>query len=158
MIFDHTNNLNLYFKGEWVDQVIHFYKTLTVDTPNGVYPLDGEKSFCKVLDYKTKAENWITESHQKYVDVQISLAGQELIEIYDNTKGQLEQLKTYDEKTDCIFYKYPPSSPICTQLLTPGFMGIYFPQDIHATQIAVENSTGHIKKAVFKVSEKLILN
>jgi YhcH/YjgK/YiaL family protein len=158
MIFDHTDNLHLYFKGKWVEQVVQFHKTLTLDTPNGNYSLDGEQLFCKVLDYNTKTENWITESHQKYVDIQISLGGQELIKIYDNTNGELEQMQAYDEKTDCIFYKYPANAPMCTQLLTTGFMGIYFPQDIHATQIAVDGSPGYIKKAVFKVSIDLILN
>jgi YhcH/YjgK/YiaL family protein len=150
MIADKVLNLKYYFRAPWVDQVLQFYTTISGDTPNGIYSLAEEKLFCKVLDYHIKTENWITESHQKYVDIQISLGGQELIEIYDNTNGELEQIKIYDEKTDCTFYNYPTNSPICTQLLTTGFMGIYFPQDIHATQIAIENSTGHIKKAVLR--------
>ena len=158
MIADKVLNIQQYFRAPWVDQVLQFYKTLSVDTPNGIYHLTEEKLFCKVLDYHTKIENWVTESHQKYVDIQISLGGQELIEIYDNTNGELEQKKNYDEKTDCTFYKYPTIAPICTQLLTPNFMGIYFPQDVHTTQIAVDGSSGYIKKAVFKVSINLILN
>lgn len=158
MIADKVQNIKNYFRAPWVDQVLEFYMTISADTPNGIYPLSENKLFCKVLDYHTKTENWITESHQKYVDIQISLGGQELIEIYDNANSELEQIKTYDEKTDCIFYKYPTNSPVCTQLLTKGFMGIYFPHDIHATQKAVDSSSGYIKKAVFKVSIDLILN
>jgi YhcH/YjgK/YiaL family protein len=84
MIADKVTNLGQYFNQPWVEQVLQFYDTLSKDTPNGIYHLDGEQLFCKVLDYHTKTENWITESHQKYVDIQISLQGQELIEIYDN--------------------------------------------------------------------------
>ena len=79
-----------------------------------------------------------------------------MIEIYNNTNGELEIMKPYEEDTDCTFYKYPAIEPICTQVLTVGFMGIYLPQDIHTTQIAVSNTVSYIKKAVFKVSQELI--
>jgi YhcH/YjgK/YiaL family protein len=158
MIADKVTNLSQYFNQPWVEQVLQFYNTISVDTPNGIYHLDGENLFCKVLDYHTKKENWITESHRKYIDIQISLQGQELIEIYDNTNGELEIIKPYKESTDCTFYKYPVIKPTCTQLLTVGFMGIYFPHDIHTTQIAVKSEMDFIKKAVFKVSQELIHN
>jgi beta-galactosidase beta subunit len=71
----------------------------------------------------------------------------------DNTKGKLEIIKPYEESTDCTFYKYPSViTPIYTQVLIEGLMGIYFPQDIHTTQVAVKGSIAGVKKAVFKVN------
>jgi YhcH/YjgK/YiaL family protein len=157
MIFDNIGNLKIYFKDNWADKALMFYERLTNDTKNGIYQIDGDHIFCKVLDYKTKMDSWVTESHQKYIDIQIPLEGQEIIEVY-NGNNELEIIKSYNESTDCTFYKYPAITPACTQLLTAGFMGIYFRQDIHTTQIAVNNEISYIKKAVFKVSHELILN
>lgn len=45
MIFDNISNLNVYFKGAWITEVTKFFKTLTVSTPNRVYPLAGDQLF-----------------------------------------------------------------------------------------------------------------
>lgn len=158
MIFDKVENLSQYFDKPWVNLVLDFYKTLDVNTPNGEYELMGRDLYCKVLDYETKTSDFITESHKKYVDIQIPLDGEEIIEIYYGLGNKLQISQIYKESTDCIYYLYPKEKPFCTQFLAPKFMGIYFPCDIHTCQIAVNNSIGHIKKAVFKVSEHLILN
>ena len=81
MIFDKIENLPQYFDKPWVNLVLDFYKTLNINSPNGEYELMGRDLYCKVLDYETKTSDFITESHRKYVDIQISLSGEEIIEV-----------------------------------------------------------------------------
>jgi len=57
MIFDNISNLNVYFKGAWITEVTKFFKTLTVSTPNRVYPLAGDQLFF--------AKYWIIIPKQK---------------------------------------------------------------------------------------------
>lgn len=53
---------------------------------NGNYPLRKDDIFFKVLRYETKESGCITESHRKFIDIQLVLSGVELIEIYDGSK------------------------------------------------------------------------
>jgi YhcH/YjgK/YiaL family protein len=158
MIFDKVENLSRYFDKPWVSVVLDFYKTLDLNTPNGEYELMGRDLYCKVLDYETKTTDFITESHRKYVDIQISLIGVEIIEVYHENGNKFLETKTYEDSSDCAYYLYPAEEPHCRHFLTPEYMGIYFPSDIHTCQIAVNNSIVYIKKAVFKISKELIFN
>jgi biofilm protein TabA len=156
MIFDKVENLSQYFDKPWVNLVLDFYKTLDLNTPNGEYELMGRDLFCKVLDYETKTTDFITESHRKYVDIQISLDGEEFIEVYGFEEVVITE--PYNEISDCIFYKTTENSLSLIKIqLTKGMMGIFLPQDIHKTQISVKH-VSEIKKAVFKVHKSLILS
>jgi YhcH/YjgK/YiaL family protein len=156
MIFDKVENLSQYFDKPWVGVVLDFYNTLDVNTPNGEYELMGRDLFCKVLDYETKTSDFITESHRKYVDIQISLDGEEFIEVYGVEEVFITE--PYNEISDCIFYKTTENSLSLIKIqLTKGMMGIFLPQDVHKTQISVKHAN-EIKKAVFKVHKSLILS
>lgn len=155
MIIDKIENLSLYFSNDWVKQISSFYEKITDATKDGEYAIiENDKLFCKVLTYTTKQSNWITESHLEYVDFQIILEGEEVIEVY--TPQQLEVKEEYNSKKDCVFYKYPlENTPFTKILLTKGSIGIFFPQDAHATQMSLDGGSHHIRKAVFKVHKSL---
>jgi biofilm protein TabA len=153
MIFDKVENLSQYFDKPWVGVVLDFYKTLDVNTPNGEYELMGRDLYCKVLDYETKTSDFITESHRKYVDIQIIMKGQEIIETFLIDK--LNILVEYKNEIDCTFYENSNIEPLTRVLLEPSFFALFFPQDAHKTQIALNNVSNSLKKIVFKVEKSL---
>ncbi|CAN1556701.1 EbgC Beta-galactosidase, beta subunit [Spirosomataceae bacterium] len=152
MIFDKVENLPQYFDKPWVNLVLDFYKTLDVNTPNGEYELMGRDLYCKVLDYETKTTDFITESHRKYVDIQISLDGEEIIEVNNFDSPNLSISENYNEINDCIFYNNSLSHFDNKIHLRKDFMAIFFPQDIHTTQILSSKIESRIKKVVFKLN------
>jgi YhcH/YjgK/YiaL family protein len=156
MIFDKVENLSQYFDKPWVNLVLDFYKTLDVNTPNGEYELMGRDLYCKVLDYETKTSDFITESHRKYVDIQISLDGEEIIEVNNFDNSNLSVSKNYNEINDCIFYLNSLEHFDNRIYLRKDFMAIFFPQDIHTTQISILKEKNNIKKVVFKVDTIII--
>jgi YhcH/YjgK/YiaL family protein len=154
MIIDIIKNWNVYFKDDWAKLAFDFLDTISEETLDGEYSLmDNGKLFCKVLSYNTKNEDWITESHKEYTDIQILLRGEEIINLFE--ASTLEVKDDYDSEIDCIFYNLPIKKPSVSMLLIPGIIGVFHPQDAHTTQIAPNNNIQNIRKVVFKVHQSL---
>ncbi|KOS06372.1 hypothetical protein AM493_10280 [Flavobacterium akiainvivens] len=150
MIIDKIENWPLYFKKPLFAELFKELENYSKDTTNGVYK-DHDNYYFKVMSYDTKENSTVIESHRKEVDIQIVYSGAEHIKIYD--AASVEIIEAYDAETDCQFYK--PVAPAFTEVtLRPGFMAIFFPNDIHHPQFAV-NKPETIKKIVVKVDEKL---
>ena len=151
MIVDKITNRKLYFKGEVFDELFKQLDAYTLETPNGVYKNHNDFYF-KVMSYKTKFESNITESHRKEVDVQILLSGNEAIKIFESNNVEITQ--SYEESSDCQFYN-PIDIPVSEINLYPGYMAVFFPDDIHNPQYAVNGKIEKLKKIVIKINEKL---
>lgn len=113
--------------------------------------------FIKEVSYNTKIDNFITESHKKYVEIQIILTGGE--EILISSPDKLEVESDYNEETDCTFYNWDQViNNKHTQIkLLPEYMAIFFPQDEHTTQIAINNKPELINKIIIKAHEKFFI-
>ncbi len=151
MIVDKLNNKTLYFKGEVFTELFKQLETYTVDTPNGIYK-NHEYFYFKVMTYETMLAPQVIESHRKEVDVQIILSGAETIKLYDDRS--VETFKEYDSKSDCQFYK-STDIPHTIINLKPGNMAVFFPDDIHGPQYAIDAKPELIKKIVIKIDETL---
>lgn len=151
MIFDKLSCWKLYFKSPVFDEIFEKLNTISLDTPNGTHH-KSDNYYFKVMSYETKYEPTIIESHQKEVDVQILLSGEEHIKLYD--QHQVEITSEYSEESDCQFYK-SDVSPAATLDLKPGKMAVFFPQDIHGCQHTVNGEIKSIKKIVIKINEEL---
>ncbi|PQJ81091.1 YhcH/YjgK/YiaL family protein [Polaribacter glomeratus] len=151
MILDKIANRKLYFKGEIFDELFKQLETYSIETPNGVYK-NHPNFYFKVMSYKTKLESDITESHRKEVDVQILLLGNESIKIFES--NNVEITLPYEESSDCQFYN-PINIPVSEINLCPGYMAVFFPDDIHNPQYAVNGKIETLKKIVIKIDEKL---
>jgi YhcH/YjgK/YiaL family protein len=111
----------------------------------GKHPIDGETVFVLMNEYETKPEEACkTETHRKYVDIQLMLKGSEKVGF-----GFLEDQKIiegYNNEKDYTFYD--------TQLdffeLKQNWFAIFFPTDLHCPSIAVHEPK-NIRKAVIKV-------
>lgn len=151
MIVDKISNWQIYFKTPVFKEVFDQLATYSVDTPNGVYK-NHDKFYFKVMSYDTKLDSTIIESHIKEVDVQILLTGHENIKLYD--KSVVEVKEAYDQDNDVTFYN-AKGTPHSEVNLEPGYMGVFFPDDIHHPQFAVNNKIEKLKKIVIKIDEDL---
>ena len=151
MIFDNIANWDLYFKAPVFKEIFSKLKTIDSNTANGIH-YQSEGYYFKVLNYKTKQDPTIIESHKKEVDVQILLSGNEHIKVYD--QSQVEVTSEYSEESDCEFYR-SIEQPKLELNLSPGKMAVFFPEDIHGCQHFVNDQVENIKKIVIKIDEKL---
>lgn len=150
MIYDKIINWETYFKHDVFKDVFTDLKKITVNTPNGTY-FKNEDYYFKVMSYDTQLESNIIENHNKEVDIQIVLKGEEKIKVYD--QNAVEVTRSYSEEDDCQFYK-KISKPHTEIILQSDFMAVFFHQDIHHPLYAVDGKTTNIKKAVIKIDEK----
>jgi YhcH/YjgK/YiaL family protein len=151
MIIDKIENWRIYFKAPVFNDIFDELKTYNLETKNGTYK-NHDNYYFKVMSYDTKLESSIIESHRREVDVQILLSGNEHIKIYNETDVEVKE--TYEAESDCQFYKNI-GQPVTEINLRPGYLAIFFPDDIHHPQFAVDNKIDTLKKIVIKIDEKL---
>jgi biofilm protein TabA len=83
------------------------------------------------------------ESHRRYMDIQVTIEGQE--EIGWRTVSECHvPIGAFDEERDIQFYE---DSPATWLAVPPGYFAIFFPHDAHAPLAG----TGRLKKAIFKI-------
>lgn len=151
MICDKINNWEIYFKNDLFQEIFNELSSINIHTPDGVYQNNADYYF-KVMSYSTQMAPTIIESHRREVDIQVLLSGVERIKLYDFQHVDITQ--SYKEETDCQFYR-ETGEPYSIIDLTPGYMAVFFPQDIHHPQFAINNHISSLKKIVIKVNAKL---
>ncbi len=122
-----------------------YLETVSPETADGRYEIDGDQVFCMLQGYETRSrEGHQFEAHRVYADIQYMLSGEESI-LWAPTP-ELSVIKPYEP--DIEFYALTPDP---TELvLTAGRFCVLFPQDAHApctTHVSVSN----VRKAVVKV-------
>lgn len=107
--------------------------------------------------YRTKpASEAFCETHCRYVDFQLVVAGQERFFV-----GEAEDCAVrapYDEERDLIVYE-PPNMQASPQFITlcPRSLAVFFPNDVHAGGLHVQGENGDIvHKCVIKVPVGLL--
>ncbi len=151
MIVDKIENRKIYFKAPIFNEIFKELQNYNSETLNGTYK-NHKNYYFKVMSYDTKLDSNIIESHKKEVDVQILLSGNENIKIYNTST--VEVTEPYDKEIDCQFYK-KTGDPVTEINLEPGYMAVFFPDDIHQPQFAVRNKIETLKKIVIKIDETL---
>jgi biofilm protein TabA len=153
MITDSIENFDKYFKGEVFATIRKAISEIGCEHANGDFPLVDNSIYYKVLTYSTKNTDWITESHRKYVDIQIILSGIEKIRVFNI--ADVSAKDDYNTKTDCTFYNVNTHENYISEIrLREGYFTIFFPQDIHQTQIADKEIPQNVVKLVFKVNKE----
>ena len=142
MIYDRIENIDTYN----LDKVaVDFIKNLSSDIECKKYILS-ENVYANVEEYSTKNEGYF-EAHREYLDIQILLSGEEIIE-YTSLNG-LEVKDVYDLARDIEFY-HDGNNPIIPLKLETGIFAVLYPQDAHKPQLKYE-TCGKVKKVVVKV-------
>jgi biofilm protein TabA len=118
--------------------------------PVGRYEIDGERVYAMVSkDSGRKKEDALLEAHEKYIDIQLILAGTD--EMGWKPGSLCTQLSgEYDGKTDVRFFADEPDVWLSTR---GGAFAVFFPEDAHMPLI----SSGQIHKVVVKVAESSAL-
>lgn len=86
------------------------------------------------------------ESHRKYIDVQVIVAGEELMEVRDITA--LTIAEPYNPERD--FIKYADIADAAVLKMRAGDVAIFFPEDGHMPSLHWRG-TGLVRKTVVKV-------
>jgi biofilm protein TabA len=113
--------------------------------PVGKYEIDGERIYAMVsADSGQKRTDALLETHQKYIDIQLILAGTD--DIGWKPKSMCTQPSgEYDHKSDLQFFRDQPNTWLS---MVSGEFAIFFPEDAHMPLI----SSGRIHKVVVKVA------
>jgi len=115
------------------------------ELPVGAYALDGERIYAMISkDTGQKKEDALLEAHEKYIDIQLILAGAD--DIGWKPKSSCKQPSgLYDPKSDLQFFADKPNTWLS---IVGGEFAIFFPEDAHMPLI----SSGRIHKVVVKVA------
>ena len=103
--------------------------------------------YYNVIEYETTDEkNKPFESHRKYVDIQLLLDGEEIMQVTDIDRLLTET--NYDDVKDVFLYA--PSNMTASTLLRPGSIMILYPRDAHRS-MSIGDNAAKVKKIVGKV-------
>lgn len=147
MIYDTINNLACY-KGIHpnLDRGLTFLEeTLLADLPLGKTIIDGDKVFVNIMETPLQAASeGQFEFHEKYLDIQLDLTGEEMIGI---GFSMIDHSREYDEKND--FGIIGCQKELFFPLGTDRFI-ICMPKEPHKPGIRGQLSK-NVKKCVVKV-------
>ena len=147
MIYDTLNNFSFYCKNEIWIAVANFLQNFPKDIADGHHQIC-ENAYASVNSYLSKPiEDTVVESHRKYTDVQVLFEGMEQARCYDISN--LIKKTIYNSEKDVMFYQYNNFANIQMQL-KPGYFAIFFPQDIHQSQIMLDEQIA-CRKLVVKI-------
>jgi biofilm protein TabA len=154
MISDSIHNRHLYPFGAAWDSAFDFIQKLSAETATGKQLIQGDRLYAGIDSYTTKSrETAKLETHRKYVDIQLLLSGEEVIEVFP--KAGLSVSEPYNSGRDAEFYHVPVAAP-ARMVLTPGRFLVFFPEDAHMPCLSVGNSPREVKKVVIKVAVELL--
>lgn len=95
-----------------------------------------------VQKYSTKKEcDCVLESHKKYVDIQLMVSGEEVMDIVDTAR--LNEKHKYDYEKDVVVW-YPPKR-MCRTSLKAGDCIVLYPENAHRGAISIDESCNVIK-------------
>jgi biofilm protein TabA len=148
MIFDRLDHLRQYGNlPHGIPAAIDYLlQTDFAQLAEGRHTLDGDRLFAMVQRYRTRpvAEaRW--EAHRRYIDVQFVQKGKEQMGHQLWNEGlAVEQL--YDGEKDVIFFHAPGVFFPMAQ----GDVAVFWPHDIHAPCLAVDDKPSDVCKVVVK--------
>jgi YhcH/YjgK/YiaL family protein len=89
------------------------------------------------------------EAHNKYIDIQIVLDGEE--KIYYKNKDKISYPQQFDEKRDIGFYNEMITEEHAFVKLDGSNFAIIYPHEGHAPQVQSGDKTTRVKKTVVKL-------
>lgn len=150
MIIDKLTKLNNYLPENYTEPITAFLASISPNMPEGHYEIVGTHVFAKVMSYQTSPrEKCPIEAHNRYIDIQATLTGVEIIDIFE--RNTLNALEPYDEMNDVVFFDKGNAKPYATNVNLPGYFTMIFPEESHRPQVRAEENQNFVKKFVIKV-------
>lgn len=146
MILDSLKNSALYYGvNPRLERAFAYLQTVDLMTLEpGKYEIDGQEIFMSLVERGLKSpEEAKLEVHDKYLDVQIVLAGEESFG-WSERKDMQQPQAAFDAQKDIQFFDDQPQT---YYTLKPGQFTILLPEDAHAPLVG----EGTIRKAILKV-------
>lgn len=113
--------------------------------PVGKYEIDGERIYATVAkEPGRRSEGALLESHEKYIDIQLVLAGTDTMGWKPRSLCS-EPTHEYDPQADIQFFADRPDAWVA---VVGGAFAVFFPQDAHMPLISAEP----IHKVVVKIA------
>lgn len=147
MILDRVENLPLYlslnpgFEKAWEFLSRDDLTSLAADR----YEIDGERVFAIISDITARRrEDAKLEAHERYIDIQVVLAGNEIIGWKSKALCGTPS-RAYNPDRDVQFF---PDDPEVWLAVPAGSFAVFFPEDPHMPGIG----DGEIRKIVVKVA------
>lgn len=100
----------------------------------------------QAYDSKPRAEAFF-ESHRKYVDIQVVVAGEEAMEVIDAAHASVRE--PYQAERDLIVYHDAPNASRLH--LQAGAAAVFFPADVHMPSLRAGDAAVLVRKVVLKV-------
>ena len=148
MILDSLANAALYRAlGPRIAAGLDYLAGFDPSTPDGKVELDGTDLYAAVQSYDTAPgaeKRW--ESHQRHLDIQYLVSGQE--RILHAAAGAMEVETPYNDAKDVTFYRDPAASTSC--LLGPGDFAVFWPADGHKPG-CMAGGRDAVRKVVVKI-------
>lgn len=150
MIYDRLTRIDTYraLSPAFHTAIAFLRSTNLANLPEGRTEIDGERVFGVVHEYHTSpngSSRW--ESHRRYIDLQLILAGQERMLVAD--LDTLTEATPFDPSRDVSFYAGSRRA-IAVDAQVDDFL-IFFPHDGHRATIAVDDP-GRVRKLVLKIA------
>lgn len=119
----------------------------------GRYDLQGEELFLLVQELKTvTADRRKSEHHERYIDFQYLIRGEELIVAARASPGNVVVENKLKEQDYALLDVVDNETELW---LVPGMFAVFFPDDLHRPACSRQGDT-MIKKAVVKIDRKLL--
>lgn len=130
----------------WHNAFDYLKTTDLVNAPVGKTELDGDNLFAIIAEYLPKKKQEVRyESHQKYIDIQYVIKGEEIMGI--TTRDKVIEDEAYNEEKDIAFYLSEEGD---YRLATPAVFFVFFSENMHRPSIST-GSPVFVKKVVIKV-------
>ena len=115
------------------------------ELPAGRHEIDGDRVYALVVEGPGRQPaDAMLETHQKYIDIQLVLAGTDEMG-WSPLSSCEEPAGEYDPEGDAQLFTDQPEAWVSAR---PGVFAIFFPEDAHMPMI----SSGELRKVVAKVA------
>ncbi|MWN05661.1 YhcH/YjgK/YiaL family protein [Gilliamella sp. Pas-s95] len=152
MILGNINHLRLvpYLPSKIKQSIEYIKDNVNINTPIGRYDIDGDKMFFMVSDSQTRhVYDAKPEYHEKYIDVQIVLAGQEGMAV-STLPPYTKVLDNKLAENDIAFVETPKEETML--ILQQNDFIVFLPNEVHKPLCAVGNKIETVRKVVVKIA------
>ena len=154
MIHEKLEFLPNYIDKSVDEEIKSFLSLVSKDIPEGRYEIKGEDIFAIVMSYPTKdVEDCIIETHNKYIDIQVSITGGEGISVFPRESLQISS--PYAEDKDVTIYYLNSSELVAHINNLEGFFTLLYPHEAHRPQEYLAD-INVLKKFVIKIRREII--
>mgnify|MGYP001167358972 CR=1 FL=1 len=147
MIFDHLDNADHYFSlnSGFAAGFAFLRQEGLEQLATGRYEIDGDRVYALIFEGDGKAkEDYLLEAHERYLDVQFTVSGEECIGWKSTPACQITH-KPYDPEVEAVLFSEPAT--IWIDVPEKHFV-VLLPNDAHAPM----QGQGHIRKVVVKIA------